>query len=67
MSRTDRSKTAGAPEYLVDDSNPNRIRVWVRADIFQAVARIVDVDDRRAGADLAIERIAAQLRKTRAA
>lgn len=67
MSRRDRSRPAVSPEFLVDDSNPKRIRIWVRSDIFQAVERIVDADHRRAGAELEIERLAAQLRKMRAA
>lgn len=67
MSRGGRSKPAVTPEFLVDDSNPKRIRVWVRADIFGTVEKVMDADHRRAGAELAIERLAAQLRKTRAA
>ena len=63
MSRSLRGKVSTPAEYVVDRSNPNRIRVWVRADIFGEVARSVDLDDRRAGAELAIERLQTQLRR----
>lgn len=62
-----REKTSTAPEFVVDASNPNRIRVWARADVFENVGAVMDADERRAGAELAIERLAAQLRKSRAA
>lgn len=67
MSRRDRAPAHPQPEFVVDHSDPMRIRIWARADIFAACEKALDADERRAGAELAIRRLQTQLRRTRAA
>lgn len=51
------------PEYVIDASNAHRIRVRVRDDVFIEVCAVADAAERLAGARLAIERLAAHLRR----
>lgn len=53
----------GRPEFVVDARNPHRLRVRVRADVFEMVEAALDVEHRRAAAVLAVNRLAAHLRR----
>lgn len=54
----DMSKTT---TYQVDASNPNRLRIKVPADVFDAADRVMSEQGRIASAQLAINRLRAGL------